>query len=108
MILGRSWRLFLLAATLLAQQSALAHPIWHFGLGDAAASLYAQDAAPVTSGKPLCAQHQALDAVLGALHDAAPLPLCIAAAPQRAVAPALASASLAGLSPSSRGPPASF
>jgi hypothetical protein len=106
MSLGRSSRFLLVAALLLAQHSALAHPIWHLGLGDAGVSPYSQGASPVTNGNPLCAQHQALDAVLGALNDAAELPLSIDSAPQRGDSPASPSASLAGLAPSSRGPPA--
>jgi hypothetical protein len=99
-------RLFLAAALLLAQQAALAHGIWHL------ADTPAQQVAGSGSGEPqqgrvnaLCSQHQALDAVLGALGraDACPLP-----APQQAepIPDAVqSSAHRAPPSPSSRDPP---
>jgi hypothetical protein len=96
---GRLWRVAVLAAFLIAQQSALAHQSWH------AAS--AAQAASTGNTNPLCDQHGALDAVLGALSGPATLPLLDEVSPVRRFAVARAAADLAALAPSSRGPPAS-
>ena len=81
----------LVAALLAAQQAALEHPLWHVA------------AAPEQS--PLCEQHDALGAVLGAIDCAAPL--LRQEAPGAAAIAAVLPAARAGapLEPSSRGPP---
>ena len=108
MIPRRLARLFLGAALLVAQHSALAHGIWHL------AGAPAQQAAAVGAGgthdtdtgeKLLCNQHEALGTVLGALESADACPLL---APQDADAisrAAQSTARLAPLAPSSRDPP---
>jgi len=104
MISSRLWRALAVAAFLLAQQSALAHQVWHVAAnGPLAAVSQTGDAA---GGNPLCDQHGALEAVLGALSGGAALPLFTEAAPLRDFPAASPAASLPGLSPSSRGPPA--
>ena len=101
-------RLLLAAALLLAQQTAFAHGIWHLAgtpaqqvAGSAAGDPKGADA----GAKSLCSQHQALDAVLGALGSAA---VCRLPAPPKADAipgAVQSSAHRAPPSPSSRDPP---
>jgi hypothetical protein len=103
-VLDRAARLFVLVAFLLAQATALAHSIWHISSSfDGVRS--GDSAAQDSSANPLCTQHGALDDVLGAVHGASPCACLVRLAAER-VLPALhASASLAALAPSSRGPP---
>jgi hypothetical protein len=100
-------RVLLAAALLFAQQSALAHQIWHLGAastGHSSVSAPADDGKGATSDR-LCDFHAALGTVLGGASCAA-----AAATPPdvqqvlHAVAPATA-LRLAGLPPASRGPP---
>jgi len=105
MILRRLARFFIAAALLVAQQSALAHQIWHFATAPAQHAAGADPQGQDTGGKGLCDLHTSLGAVLGALGsaDAAPVHAASQVDPiAAAVLPALAAASL---SPSSRGPP---
>jgi len=82
----------LVALLLAAQQAALEHPLWHVA------------AAPEQS--PLCAQHDALGTVLGAV-DCAATGFTEEAPVAAAIAAVLPSARAgAPLQPSSRGPPA--
>lgn len=81
----------LVAVLLAAQQAALEHPLWHVA------------AAPEQS--PLCAQHDALGTVLGAI-DCAPAVFTEEAPLTAAIAAVVPSARAgAPLEPSSRGPP---
>ena len=107
---ARLGRVLLVFALLLAQQSALAHQIWHAspvtthaGAGVAAGTEGSDDSAPPQ--KQLCEFHAALGAVLGVLQGAAGLAQ-LADAPRcefvNADFPAL---SLPALPPASRGPP---
>ena len=61
MLLRRAARLLIAIALLVAQQSALAHQIWHAGK---------QDSQPAQGA--LCEQHAALAAVAGAVDCASP------------------------------------
>jgi len=93
----------LAAALLAAQQLALEHAIWHAGAAQASAS----DAKkPEPARNPLCSQHDALGAVLGAI-GCAPV-VFLEEAPVAAVVAAVVPSARAGapLQPSSRGPPA--
>jgi hypothetical protein len=99
----RRFARILLAAVLLAgQQAALHHQVWHAG-----AAVVADSSAPKPSPErnPLCDQHAALGATLGAIDCAAAheAPAALAAAAV-AAAPFVARAN-APLSPSSRDPP---
>jgi hypothetical protein len=106
LIARRLARLLLAAALLLAQQTAFAHGIWH--LSGAPGQQVAGSASGESQqgrGNVLCSQHQALDAVLGALGSA---DACALPAPQRAEAipeAVQSSAHRAPPSPSSRDPP---
>src|SRR3954468_16676477 len=105
--MARTWRLFLAVALLCAQQSALAHQIWHF----ASKAGVPQAAAPAQSDRqgtdPLCNQHAALGDVVGALSGKVPLVRASEALRGRLIPSQAQTASIAGLAPSSRGPPAS-
>ncbi len=98
-------RLLLIGALLAAQSNGLAHELWHLRSGDLQSVSTAAEAGKAAQGNPLCAQHQALDAVLGALHSAAPLPLCIESAVASEFAALRPAADKELLAPSSRGPP---
>jgi hypothetical protein len=100
--LSRTGRFLLVAALLLAQQSALAHPIWHAAKADLRGA--STDAGKI-AGNPLCAQHQALDAVLGALNGTPQASPELQAVAQRVVVLPAAPAPAPALTPSSRGPP---
>jgi hypothetical protein len=105
MIPRRLARLFLAAALLVAQQSALAHQIWHFA---ATPAQHAADSDPQdtdSGGKPLCELHAALGAVLGALGSADAAPQFPAPQIDAVPAEALSAAPAVFVSPSSRGPP---
>jgi hypothetical protein len=62
-LLARIARLLLIAALIAAQQSAIAHGVWHFAAAGAAQQSSHGDGA-------LCDQHNALGTVLGALGNA--------------------------------------
>jgi hypothetical protein len=105
MILRRLARLLLAAALLAAQQSALAHQIWHFA---AAPAQHAADGAPQDTdagGKPLCDLHAALGSVLGAVGSAIATPEFTPPQSQAVTAAALSPAHAAAVPPSSRSPP---
>jgi hypothetical protein len=96
---ARLARLLLIALLLAAQQSAIAHGVWHFAGG-------AKSQHSGSGGSTLCDQHSALGTVLGALGSAAAAP---PPASQRAGAIASerhANAPAAALAASSRDPPA--
>ena len=94
-------RALLVAAFLLAQQTALAHQVWHLG----AESTQTKALAEGSNGNPLCAQHDALGTVVGGLSSCLPLALLVEAPPVHFPAAHNPSAGAAGPSPSSRGPP---
>jgi len=97
-------RLFVASALLAAQQSALAHQIWHYATAPAA-HVAADSQKTDAGGKSLCDQHTALGTILGALGSADACPMV---APQQADAISGAVQSTAHralLSPSSRDPP---
>jgi hypothetical protein len=102
--LSRTWRFFLIAALLLAQQSSVVHQIWHGSAG--AASLALQPSGDAGKGNPLCDQHAALKAVLAAINGAACPVVLAEVVAVHPLAPTLPSPSLPGLAPSSRDPPA--
>jgi hypothetical protein len=95
---ARIARLFLIAALIAAQQSAIAHGVWHFA-GAGAPQQSSQDEGV------LCDQHTALGTVLGALGnaDAAQQPATHGACAVPAAAHACAPTAL--VAPSSRDPP---
>ena len=105
MILRRLARLLLAAALLAAQQSALAHQIWHYAAAPTA-HFAADPHESGSGGNSLCDQHAALDTVAGALD--APVVVFASEAPIdfAYLFVALPSAATPGLAPSSRGPPA--
>jgi hypothetical protein len=94
MILRRVAALLLALALLAGWQEALEHPLQH------AASGFAQ------SDDPVCEQHGALDALLGAIDCAAPATAAEAPAPAAIAAVLPLARAGAPLAPSSRGPPA--
>src|SRR5258706_11145566 len=95
-MLARLGRVLLLAAFLLAQQSALAHQVWH-AAGEPQKS---------SQSNPLCEQHAALGTVLGALNGCAALALFADPAPEHFYTSHSPVASTPRLPPASRGPPA--
>ena len=105
MILRSLARLFIAAALLVAQQSALAHQIWHFSTAPVQHAAGGEPRDTDAGGTPLCKLHAALGAVLGALGSADAVSEFTA--PQFAAVPTavLRQAPAAPLSPSSRGPP---
>jgi hypothetical protein len=105
MILRRLARYFIAAALLVAQQSALAHEIWHFAAAPAQHAAGADPQGQVAGGKGLCDLHTALGAVLGALGSADATPVFAAPGADPVPATVLSPAPAAPLVPSSRGPP---
>lgn len=109
MLLDRAARFLVVAAFLAAQAVALSHSIWHVGsavdgAGPIASVGGADDGGALAN--PLCAQHGALDDVLGALHGG-PGQATAGSLPAEKVLPSeRPAATLAALAPSSRGPPA--
>ena len=107
MLLDRAARVLVLAAFMVAQASALTHSIWHISASFDGTRLAAVAGADQDiSGNPLCTQHGALDDVLGAVHGASRCADKVRLAADAPLADRHASASVAALAPSSRGPPA--
>src|SRR5690348_14822172 len=106
---ARLGRVLLVVALLVAQQSALAHQIWHVPPPtDHALAAAAPEQQPAQSRPDrLCDFHSALGTVLGALSGAAASPLPLAPLDIRFVASALPARSIAAPLPASRGPPSS-
>ena len=99
-------RIFLIAAFLLAQTSAMAHQLWHFGPLVAHASgadAGKQGAAPKKD--PLCAFHAALGTVLGVLSGNLPAAFLADLPDTQVDAAAVSAAIVRPLPPTSRGPP---
>ncbi len=99
-------RIFLIAAFLLAQTSAMAHQLWHFGPLVAHASgadVGQHGTAPKKD--PLCAFHAALGTVLGVLSGNAPASLLADLPDAQVDAAAVSAAVVRPLPPTSRGPP---
>lgn len=105
MILRKLARLFIAATLLLAQQSALAHQIWHFAAAPAQHAAGADPQDKDVDGKNLCDLHSSLGTVLGALGSADAAPQFTALQAAAVLAAALSQTPAAPLSPSSRGPP---
>lgn len=94
-------RLFLVCAVLLAQQTALAHDLWHAAGAQAGA---ADSKSP--TGKKLCDLHDLLGTVLGMVSAAAPHAKLLSLSDVGFVAGAYRAAQRRLLVPQSRGPPA--
>lgn len=105
MILRGLARLCIAAALLVAQQSALAHQIWHFAAAPAQHTTGGGPQDTGAGGKTLCDLHTALGTVLGALGSADANPEFTAPQADAVPAAALSQAPAAPVSPSSRGPP---
>jgi hypothetical protein len=99
-MLGRLGRFLLVAAVLLAQQTALAHQYWH-----AAKATVSADGSKAPKGDRLCDLHDLLGTVLGAVHAVVPLAPIFACADARASFIAAAALASSPLTPYSRGPP---
>ncbi len=100
-MLARLGRVLLVTAVLLAQQTALAHDLWH-----ASASQAAQGSkAPASKGSKLCDLHDLLGTVLGVAGGATQPPAFLELSQPRfaAAAPPLLEAT--PLAPHSRDPP---
>ena len=97
---GRLGRFLLVAAVLLAQQTALAHQYWH-----AAKATVAADAKKAPNGERLCDLHDLLGTVLGVASSTAQTP-CVFDSAETGFAPAASSVRQAALlAPHSRDPP---
>jgi len=93
-------RLLLVCAVLIAQQTALAHDLWHAGGGPAAQDFKSP------AGKKLCDLHDLLGTVLGAV-SVAQLPVALLSYSDVGFAAAVHTAAQSRpLAPQSRGPPA--
>jgi hypothetical protein len=92
-------RILLVCAILLAQQTALAHDLWHAGGAPAQGS-------KSPDGKKLCDLHDLLGNVLGAVSVAPPQTPLLSFSEVRFVAAAARAAERRPLAPQSRGPPA--
>jgi hypothetical protein len=107
-MIARVWRVLAVAAFVLAQTNALAHPLRHLGTassGQASLSASSPDDAKTQRDGPLCDFHTALGAVLGALGGGSFAAQFVE--PSHIDVPAVhfAAVSLSGLAPASRGPP---
>ena len=101
--LAHTARILLAALLLAAQQAALAHAVWHAG----GASDTVVDVKKTETGQnPLCDQHAALGAVLGAIGCAAPLPAPVVHEFAALRAPLLPARDSAPLVSAARDPPA--
>jgi len=98
-------RLLIAAALLVAQQSALAHQIWHFSAAPVQHAAGGELRDTDAGGTPLCKLHTALGAVLGALGSADAIAEFTALQADAVAGAALSQAPAASVSPSSRGPP---
>ena len=95
MTLVRALRLFVAVVLLSAQHAALTHQVWHLG-----------DDATQPAQSRLCGQHHALDTASGVLDCPSPMVAAVASVDTLGALVAVATATVAGPSPSSRGPPA--
>lgn len=105
---ARLSRALLIFVLLLAQQTALAHQLWHaaFGVPQATATVADNELSGNASQEGLCDLHSALGTVLGALTGAAALSLAAVLPETQFVVPRLLVPSLAAPAPASRDPPA--
>ena len=94
-------RVLLVCAVLLAQQTALAHGLWHAAAGAAAS----QDGKPAKGG-PLCDLHDLLGTVLGAVTAAPAHAELLSFSEARFFSIAVRAAENRPLAAHSRGPPA--
>jgi hypothetical protein len=97
-MLARLGRVLLVFAVLLAQQTALAHDLWH------ATPKAAQKSLPA-KGDKLCDLHDLLGTVLGVAAGAVVVPAFLALAETGFIAPEASVRQAAPLSPHSRDPP---
>ena len=104
---ARLSRALLIFVLLLAQQTALAHQLWHaaFGVPQATATVADNEPSGSAFQEGLCDLHSALGTVLGALAGTAALPLAAVLPETQFAAPRLPAASLAAPAPASRDPP---
>ena len=99
-------RIFLIAAFLLAQTSAMAHQLWHAGsLGAHIASADSAKHGNAPKKDPLCAFHAALGTVLGVLSGDTRASLLADLPDAQADAAGVSAAVVRPLPPTSRGPP---
>lgn len=98
-MLARLGRALLIAAVLLAQQTALAHQYWH------ASKAVSADAKKAPKGDLLCGFHDLLGTVLGAASGSAQIPAFLALAEPGFSALAAVVREAALLAPRSRDPP---
>jgi hypothetical protein len=100
-MLARLGRVLLIVAVLLAQQTALAHDLWH-----AAGSPTTQGAkSPGPKANKLCDLHDLLGTVLGVASGSAPAPACLAPSQPGFIPAAAVIREAALLAPHSRDPP---
>ena len=99
-MLAHFGRALLIAAVLLAQQTALAHQYWH-----ASNAALSADAKKAPKADPLCNLHDLLATVLGLAGGAAQIPAFLALAEPGFVAVATVVREAALLAPHSRDPP---
>lgn len=93
-------RVFLVLAVLLAQQTALAHDLWHAGKGHASSP-------SSQKGAKLCDLHDLLGTVLGAVSAAAPLQQLLSLSETGFAAAPLLAPQVRALARHSRDPPRS-
>ncbi len=93
-------RILLVCAVLLAQQTALAHDLWHAAGGQSAA-----DQSKNTKGKTLCDLHDLLGTVLGALSATPPCAPLLSFSETAFVVAVLPAPQIRPLVPRSTGPP---
>jgi len=99
-MLGRLGRFLLVAAVLLAQQTALAHQYWHAAKATASA-----EANKAPKGERLCDLHDLLGTVLGVASGSAPTACVFDSAETGFAAAASSLREAALLAPHSRDPP---
>lgn len=100
-MLARLWRVLLVFAVLLAQQTALAHDFRHLPNSQG----LEQGKSPASKGDKLCDLHDLLGTVLGVAAGAIPTPRLLALSETDFSAAAVAAPDSAPPSPHSRGPP---
>src|SRR5258708_39128319 len=100
-MLARLWRVLLVFAVLLAQQTALAHDFRHLPNSQG----LEQGKSPASKGDKLCDLHDLLGTVLGVAAGAIPTPRFLALSEPDFSAAPVAAPDTAPPSPPSRGPP---
>ena len=100
-MLARLGRAFLIAAVLLAQQTALAHDFWHAGTPQGVEN----PNSPSSKGNKLCDLHDLLGTVLGVLSAGSLVAPFVQAFDAQPLFVVQVAAETAPLAPHSRGPP---